>query len=288
MADPTEGRRHLAPTVGWIAVVLPLTLVLMSVVLSPASNWTARTTLAGFCILATARPDAALLVTTAFLGFGIILSHLAGVPSLRVTEVLVVASLAGYGGWVLWHGRPGRGALTGWLSLPILLLAIAVTASAVVWQWVYLVQVGYPSTYLQALFQFLSRDYFVQPGDFAVLASSAVILEGLALCVVVAARCVADTAFFERALRMLALGGAGVAVMSAVAAGGNPASQPQRHRGVARNVDRTAHLAADSGLHRCRIVLRAVLACGHGHCHGIATHRLPGWWWACLSSPRST
>ena len=216
VADPTEGRRHLAPTVGWIAVVLPLTLVLMSVVLSPASNWTARTTLAGFCILATARPDAALLVTTAFLGFGIILSHLAGVPSLRVTEVLVVASLAGYGGWVLWHGRPGRGALTGWLSLPIFLLAVAVTASAVVWQWVYLVQVGYPSTYLQALFQFLSRDYFVQPGDFAVLASSAVILEGLALCVVVAARCVADTAFFERALRMLALGGAGVAVMSAV------------------------------------------------------------------------
>ena len=119
MADPTDRRRHLAPAVGWIAVILPLTLVLMSVVLSPASNWTARTTLAGFCILATARPDAALLVTTAFLEFGIILSHLAGVPSLRVTEVLVVASLAGYCGWVLWHGRPGRGALTGWLSLPI-------------------------------------------------------------------------------------------------------------------------------------------------------------------------
>ena len=55
---------------GWIAAVLPLALVLLSVALSPATNWIVRAGLAGFCMLAIARPDAALLVTTALVGFG--------------------------------------------------------------------------------------------------------------------------------------------------------------------------------------------------------------------------
>lgn len=201
---------------GWIAVILPLAVVLLSVALSPASNWTVRTTLAGFCILAIGRPDAALLVTTALVGFGIILSHLAGVPPLRVTEVLVVASLAGCCVRALPHGSPFRRALTRWISVPIVLFAIAAVASSMVWQRVYQVETGYPSAYLQALGHFVSRDYFVQPGDFLVLVSTAVILEGLALYVVVAALCQMDATFFERALRMLALGGAGLAVMSIV------------------------------------------------------------------------
>ncbi len=203
---------------GWIALILPLALVLLSIALSPLSNWTVRTTLAGFCILAIARPDAALLVTTALLGFGIILSHLVGVPNLRVTEALVVASLAGYGVWTLRH-TDGRRALSASMSMPIVLFAIAAVASAVVWQWVYLFEMGYPSDYAQAFVHFLSRDYFVQPGNFAALTSTAVLLEGLALYVVVAALCQVNATFFERALRMLTLGGAGLAVMSVVRLG---------------------------------------------------------------------
>ncbi|PYR93762.1 MAG: hypothetical protein DMF84_08095 [Acidobacteria bacterium] len=201
---------------GWITVILPLAVVLLSAGLSPASNWTVRTTLAGFCILAIVRPDAALLVTTALVGFGIILSHLAGVPLLRVTEVLVVASLAGCCVRALPHGTPFRHALTDWISVPIVLFVITAVASTVVWLRVYQFETGYASAYVQALLHLVSRDYFVQPGDFAVLVSTAVILEGLALYVVVAALCQVDATFFERALRMLTAGGAGLAVMSAV------------------------------------------------------------------------
>jgi O-antigen ligase len=213
---PSDRVRHLAATAWWIFVILLLAVVLLSVALSPASNWTVRTALAGFCILAIARPDAALLITTAFLGFGIILSHLAGVPPLRVTEVLVVASLAGCCIRALPDGTPFRRAVSGWISAPIVLFAITAAASTVVWQRVYQVEAGYASTYADALIHFLSRDYFIQPGDFQLLASTAVILEGLALYVVFAARCQVDATFFGRALRMLSLGGAGLAVLSGV------------------------------------------------------------------------
>ena len=217
MSFPRDRLRHVAAA-GWITVVLPLAVVLMSVALSPASNWTVRTMLAGFCVLAVVRPDAALLVTAALVGFGIILSHLAGMPDLRVTEVLVVASIAGC--WMRAVRDDNlRRALVGRISVPIVLFALAAATSAVVWQWVYQAETGYPSAYVQALLHFVSRDYFVQPGDFRVLASTAVILEGLALYVVVAALCQVNPTFFERSLRMLALGGAGLALMSTVRLG---------------------------------------------------------------------
>ena len=85
-------------------------------------------------------------------------------------------------------------------------------------------------------FHFLSRDYFVQPGDFAALTSTAVILEGLALYVVVAALCQVDTdvlrarAAHAGARRRRPRGD------ERRSAGGNPASQPRRHRGAARNL----------------------------------------------------
>jgi O-antigen ligase len=209
----------VAATAGWIAAVLSLAVVLLSVALSPASNWIVRAALAGFCMLAIARPDAALLVTTALVGFGTILSHLAGVPPLRVTEVFVVGSLAGCCIRALPRGSVLRPALAGRISVPVVLFAIAVVASTIVWQRIYQFETRYPSEYFQALWQFLSRKYFVERGDFSEVVSSAVFLEGLALYVVVAALCRADATFFERALRMLALGGAGLAVMSAVRLG---------------------------------------------------------------------
>lgn len=208
--------RHLGAAAGWIAVLLPLAVVLVSVSLAPESNWTVRTALAGFCVLAIARPDAALLITLALVGFGTILSHLAGVPPLRVTEVLVVGSLAGCCARAVPHGSSYRRALSNRISVPIVLFAATVVASAIVWLRVHQVETTYPSAYLQAFLHFLTRDYFVQPGDFAVLVTATVILEGLALYVVAAALCELDSTFFERALRMLILGGAGLALMSVV------------------------------------------------------------------------
>jgi O-antigen ligase len=204
---------------GWITLVLPLAVVLLSVALSPASTWPVRVALAGFCILAISRPADAMLVTSALIGFGVILSHLAGFPALRVTEVLVVASLAGTGVGALARDSGLRRALTGCTSVPVLLFGIAAIASTLVWLRVYQVRAGSPSAYVDALLRFLVRDYFVEPGDFWVVVSTAAVLEGLALYVVVAALCRVDATFFERALRMLTLGGAGLALMSVVRLG---------------------------------------------------------------------
>jgi hypothetical protein len=208
--------RHLTAAAGWIALILPLVVVLLSVALSPDTNWTVRAALAGFCILALYRPADALLVSIALVGFGIILSHLGGVPLLRVTEVLVVASLAGCFIRAVPRGTPFRRALTDPMSVPVVLLAIAAVASTIVWLKVDQVQTGYEAPYIQAFLQFISHDYFLQRGDFLTVVSGSVILEGLALYVVVAALCQADATFFERALRMLTLGGAGLALMSVV------------------------------------------------------------------------
>jgi O-antigen ligase len=205
-----------ATTAGLAVLTLPLLIVLLSLALSPQSNWTVRAALVAFCLLAVSRPGAALLVTTALIGFGSILSHMAGVPPLRVTEVLVVASLAGFGLRAIATGSAVRRALWAATPVPVALLAVAAIASTVVWQRVYQIETGYPSDYFAALFRFLFRDYFVEPGNFRLLVTTAALLEGLALYVVVAALCRAEKTFFERSLRMLALGGAGLGVLSVV------------------------------------------------------------------------
>jgi O-antigen ligase len=197
-------------------LVLPLSIVLLSVVLSPETNWTVRVALAGFCILAIVRPDYALLAAIALAGFGVILAHLAGVPRLRVTEALVAASLAGCFVRAVPSGSPFREALKGSASPPVLLFGIATAASAIVWQRVHQFETMYPSAYVGALLRFATREYFIDPPGFSGLVSAVVILEGLGLYVAVAALCRMRAAFFERALRMLALGGAGLATMSIV------------------------------------------------------------------------
>jgi O-antigen ligase len=208
--------RDLRAPAGLIILLLPLAIILLSVALSPASNWTVRVALAAFCALAIVRPDAAFLVTIALGGFGTLLSHLGGMPMLRVTEVLVVGSIAGFGVRALPRGSSFHRALTGNVSAVVVLFAMTVIASTVVWLRVYQIQTTYPFDYVQTFFRFLTRDYFVEPGNFAVLVTAATILEGLALYVVSAALCRADPTFFDRALRMLAVGGAGLAMMSVV------------------------------------------------------------------------
>jgi hypothetical protein len=172
--------------------------------------------LVAFCILAVARPAAAALVTIALLGFGTILSHMAGVPPLRVTEALVVACIAGCCIRALLFDAALRRALTGRMSMPVVLFALTAVASTVVWLRVHQFETRYAFAYIEAMLRFVSRDYFLQRGEFSDLVSTALILEGLGLFVVVAAISRVDGTFFDRALRMLALGGAGVAMLSVV------------------------------------------------------------------------
>jgi O-antigen ligase len=192
---------------------VPLAIVLVSAALAPGSTWTVRALLAGFSLLAIIRPAAALLVTMALVGFGSILAILVGFPALRVSEVLVVASLVGCCVRAISDGAFRR-ALTEWISAPIVLLAMAAVASAVVWMRVHQVETEYPADFLRSLLAFVSRDYFVVAGDFWELVSTAVLLQGLALYVAVAALSRQDEAFIGGALRMLAVGGAGLGVMS--------------------------------------------------------------------------
>jgi hypothetical protein len=222
-ADRVSARRHrtlqLAAAAGWALLVLPLAAMTLSIGLSPQTNWTLRAVIAGFYVLAIARPDAALLVTSALVGFGIILAHLIGVPTLRTTEVLVVVSLTGCCVGAARRAALFRQALCGWIAVPVALLAVAAVASTAVWLRVDQFRTGYAAAYVQRFLQVLTHDYFVAPGDFWVVVSTAVILEGLALFVFVAALCRNDPTFFPRALRMLVVGGAALGVMSVVRLG---------------------------------------------------------------------
>lgn len=211
--------RRAAGTVAFLALCLPPAIVLLSVFLRPDAAWTVRVALAAFCLLAIARPGAAFLVTVAFIGFGPILGILAGVRTLRATEVLVVACLAGYCVRSLSPGSACRRALGGSLSVAVVLFAATAIASMAVWLRIEQLQVGYAAAYLRELFRYSSREYFVDAGMFGLLLSTAVILEGLALYAVAAALCRVDATFFDRALRMLVVGGAALGLMSAVRLG---------------------------------------------------------------------
>ena len=251
--------RPLAAAAGWITIVLVLGILLVSVALAPVSNWPVRTALAAFCILAVGRPADALLITAALLGFGIILSHLAGVPPLRVPEVLVVASLAGCFARAIPHDSAFRRALTGTISIPIVLLGMTAVASTMVWMRIHQFQTGHAAAYFERLLQFVTRAYFVERGEFTELVSTGVLLQGLGLYVAVAAVSRMDPAFFDRALRMLAIGGAGLAVMSVVRLAEillrNPAAGEMLRSGALRISPQIADLiAAGSYFSLCGLV----------------------------------
>ena len=213
---PTRTRvRDLAAACGWLLLLVPAAAVLASLTLSPGMTWTARLALGAFAALAIARPADAMLVTTALVGFSIILSHLAGVPELRATEALAVITVAGCSVRALSRTGPLRRALLAATPVPVVLFAIAALASTVVWLRVSQVLTGYPLPFLRDLLHFLTHEYFVRGGDLLVVATAAV-LEGLALYVAASALCRSDPTFFDRSLRMLAIGGAALATMSVV------------------------------------------------------------------------
>ena len=208
--------KTVAIAAGLITLTLALAIVLLSVALLPEASWVVRILLIAFCALAVARPADAVLVTTALIGFGIILSHLAGIPLLRTTDVLIAASLFGCCLRTLPRGSALRSGLNLTISIPIVLFAITAIASTVVWLRVYQTRVGTGSAYAQAVLQFVTHDYFVRPGEFWLVISTVAILQGLALYVAVAAWSRVDETFFDRGARMLTIGGAGVAMMSVV------------------------------------------------------------------------
>src|SRR5688500_4202472 len=117
--------RSVAATAGWIVLLVSLAVVLLSVFLSPDSNWSIRVLVFCFAALAVMRPPAALLITIALLGFGTILSHMAGVPTLRVTELFIIASLFGCCLQALSARGTYREALSGQISTPVVRFALA-------------------------------------------------------------------------------------------------------------------------------------------------------------------
>lgn len=155
-----------AITLGWFSVSLLLVAILLSIALSPQVNWAAQAILAAFCLLAFSSPSSALLVTMAVVGMGGIFSVWMGVPPLRTVEVMLVASLAGCYIRAIPPHTPFRRAIAAELSAPLVLLSGAALASALVWLRVHQVQTTYPSSYLDALLQFLVRDFFLASGEF--------------------------------------------------------------------------------------------------------------------------
>jgi O-antigen ligase len=208
-----------ADAAAWAAAAVALATVVVSLAFSPETTWKVVALAAGLGALAIVRPGAGLLMVAAFAGFGSILALLTGAQAVRMTEVLVVVALLG--GSVDAARRPHlyREALGGWIMAPVLLFALAATASTAVWLRVEQVRTGYAAEHAQRFFRFLTHDYFTAPGEFWVVVSTAVVLEGLGLFVLVAALCRIRPAFFEQGARMLIVGSAGLGAMSLVRLG---------------------------------------------------------------------
>jgi O-antigen ligase len=209
---------------GWIIAALTLALILASVVHS--TNLTVELATLFLCVLAIARPDDALLVVIAFVGLGNILRVFAGISTLRVEEITVVAALLG------WCTRSAFGRSDSWRAssdinaLPVVLFGLTVACSAAVWMRVDQVRTEYLASHLGDLWRWLTVTYFVDSARFADVVSTTALLESLALYLAVATMCGRDRTFFERALRMLVVGGAAVGALSIVRAAQIALSNP--------------------------------------------------------------
>ena len=198
---------------GWITATLILALLLSSIFRSTDLAVCVATLL--LCTIAVAHPDHGLLIAIAFSGLGNILRVFAGISTLRVEEIMVLAAL--FGCCVRWSfDRPGtQGAVAAIPARPVVLFGLTVACSAVVWMRVEQVQTTYPAWYLADLWHSVSTEYLRMDRFFEVI-STAALLESLALYLAVASMCQRDRTFANRALRMLIVGGAAVATFSVV------------------------------------------------------------------------
>jgi hypothetical protein len=205
---------EIATGVGWTIATLTLGLLLSS--LFRSTNFTVHLATVAFCALAIARPSDALLAAAAFVGFGDILGHLSGVPTLRAEDAIVVATLFGWSLRALVARDSGRPLLRHLNSVPVALFGLTALCSAVVWMRLDQARTAYLSTYLADVWHAVSSEYFVRMDRFLEVASTVALLESLALYLAAASMCQADRTFFSRAVRMLIAGGAGLGVLSIV------------------------------------------------------------------------
>lgn len=198
---------------GWIIATLILALLLSSIVRSTDLPVCVATLL--LCTVAVAHPAHALLIALAFSGLGNILRVFAGMPTLRVEEILVLAALFGCCVRSLFDRAGTQRAFVPINARPVMLFGLTVACSAAVWMRVDQVQTTYPSWYLADLWHSVSTEYLRMDRFFDVI-STAALLESLALYLAVASMCHRDRTFAMRALRMLIVGGAAVAALSVV------------------------------------------------------------------------
>lgn len=198
---------------GWITATLIPALLLSSILRSTDLRVCVATLL--LCTVAVARPAHALLVAIAFSGLGNVLRVFAGMSTLRVEEIIVLAALFGFCLRSL-IDRPGaHRAFVAINALPVMLFGLTVACSAAVWMRVDQVHTTYPWWYLADLWQSVSTEY-VRMDRFFDVVSTAALLESLALYLAVASMCHRDRTFANRALRMLIVGGAAVGTLSVV------------------------------------------------------------------------
>jgi O-antigen ligase len=215
MLRPVRARNVLM-AVGWTGATLALGVLLSS--LFHSTNLTVRLATFALCALSILRPQAGVLVAIAFVGLGSILAPLSGERTLRADEAIVVVSLLGWCvSQVLRSFRPHAGCgFRGLNVAPIALLGLTALCSTLVWMRVDQVRTAYLSTYLSIVWDSVSTEYFVRIDRFMELASVATMLESLALYLAVGSMCQEDRTFVNRALRMLIVGGAGLAALSVV------------------------------------------------------------------------
>ena len=200
---------------GWTSAILSLGVLLSS--LFHSTNITVRLATVALTALSIWRPRDAILIAVAFAGFGDLLGLLAGEPSLRAEEAIVVASLFGWCVRGLFTGlhdaaRPFRGVNIA----PVALFGLTALCSMFVWMRVDQVRTVEAGTYLVNLWQCVSTEYFVRIERCVEVASLAALLESLALYLAIATMCRDDRTFAARTVRMLIVGGAALGAFSVI------------------------------------------------------------------------
>ena len=193
---------------------------------SPVNPWPLKLVVAGVALLASARPDVALLFLAAVVPFGRVVSALTSPAGpVAITEALVLAYLAGWLWSRLRRGVPGGPAPAG-LSLGYLFASVVV-ASLLVEIGLYRYWRDYWQPFLGQLLAYLARDFLAVELESRPWAASfglpaarvaAVLLEGVALTRAVQVLCAGNPSFGRRLLWALAAAAAGTAILSVQAA----------------------------------------------------------------------
>lgn len=163
--------------------------------------------------LAASRPPDALLVVAGLTPLGGVLGAMAGMP-MPLTEPLVLAFLTG---WLAREAvRPGARVTTrceGTL-VPVVLMAAAGVASAIVWTAARQPFVAYPVPFLQGALRFTWSNYLLDRNSYAALTSGMELLEGLSLFAAALVLSNRQAGLSRRLVGIIVAAGTGVAALS--------------------------------------------------------------------------